>query len=185
MSGDVDRRRLVPDSPATARRRGSSPSSRRCPRSLRERSGGFMHVRKLLPALVAALACRGRRRRAGRHQRRRHAVRDRPRRVARHPGEEHDRAAARRPSPAQKINWIILDDGSDTTKAVTNTRKLDLRGQGRRDRRLDDHAELAGDGRRRGRRRDADDLDGRVGADRRSGQPEDPAGCSRRRRTTR
>jgi len=24
----------------------------------------------------------------------------------------------------QKINWIILDDGSDTTKAVTNTRKL-------------------------------------------------------------
>ncbi len=25
-------------------------------------------------------------------------------------------------SAAQKINWIILDDGSDTTKAVTNTR---------------------------------------------------------------
>ena len=24
----------------------------------------------------------------------------------------------------QKINWIILDDGSDTTRAVTNTRKL-------------------------------------------------------------
>jgi branched-chain amino acid transport system substrate-binding protein len=24
----------------------------------------------------------------------------------------------------QKINWIVLDDGSDTTKAVTNTRKL-------------------------------------------------------------
>jgi branched-chain amino acid transport system substrate-binding protein len=24
----------------------------------------------------------------------------------------------------QKINWVILDDGSDTTKAVTNTRKL-------------------------------------------------------------
>ncbi|MEO5699428.1 MAG: ABC transporter substrate-binding protein [Casimicrobiaceae bacterium] len=24
----------------------------------------------------------------------------------------------------EKINWIILDDGSDTTKAVTNTRKL-------------------------------------------------------------
>ena len=24
----------------------------------------------------------------------------------------------------QKVNWIILDDGSDTTKAVTNTRKL-------------------------------------------------------------
>src|SRR6187399_1414271 len=24
----------------------------------------------------------------------------------------------------QKINWIILDDASDTTRAVTNTRKL-------------------------------------------------------------
>jgi len=24
----------------------------------------------------------------------------------------------------QKIKWVILDDGSDTTKAVTNTRKL-------------------------------------------------------------
>src|SRR6266536_4645675 len=24
----------------------------------------------------------------------------------------------------QKINWIILDDASDTTKAVTNTKKL-------------------------------------------------------------
>src|SRR2546425_11670757 len=24
----------------------------------------------------------------------------------------------------QKINWIVLDDGSDTTRAVTNTRKL-------------------------------------------------------------
>ena len=24
----------------------------------------------------------------------------------------------------QKVNWIILDDGSDTTKAVTNTKKL-------------------------------------------------------------
>ena len=24
----------------------------------------------------------------------------------------------------QKINWIVLDDGSDTTKAVTNTKKL-------------------------------------------------------------
>src|SRR5438094_8892836 len=23
----------------------------------------------------------------------------------------------------QKVNWIVLDDGSDTTKAVTNTRK--------------------------------------------------------------
>src|SRR3954451_9488540 len=24
----------------------------------------------------------------------------------------------------EKVNWIVLDDGSDTTKAVTNTRKL-------------------------------------------------------------
>src|SRR5256886_8586631 len=24
----------------------------------------------------------------------------------------------------QKVNWILLDDASDTTKAVTNTRKL-------------------------------------------------------------
>src|SRR5437773_2726478 len=24
----------------------------------------------------------------------------------------------------QKVNWIVLDDASDTTKAVTNTRKL-------------------------------------------------------------
>ena len=24
----------------------------------------------------------------------------------------------------EKVNWIIYDDGSDTTKAVTNTRKL-------------------------------------------------------------
>src|SRR5206468_8644408 len=24
----------------------------------------------------------------------------------------------------EKVNWIVLDDGSDTTRAVTNTRKL-------------------------------------------------------------
>jgi branched-chain amino acid transport system substrate-binding protein len=24
----------------------------------------------------------------------------------------------------EKVNWIVLDDASDTTKAVTNTRKL-------------------------------------------------------------
>ena len=76
----------------------------------------------------------------------------------------------------QKVNWIVLDDGSDTTKAVTNTQEAHLRRQGRRDRRLDDHAELAGDGRRRRRCRDADDLDGGVGAHRRSGEPEDEVG---------
>ena len=85
----------------------------------------------------------------------------------------------------QKINWIVLDDASDTTKAVTNTQEAHHRGQGRRRRRLDHHAEFAGDGRRRGRRRDADDLDGGVGADRRPGEPQDASGCSRRRRATR
>ena len=74
----------------------------------------------------------------------------------------------------EKINWIVLDDASDTTKAVTNTRKLIERGQGRRDHRLDDHAQFAGDDRRRRRRRDADDFDRSVGADHRPPEPEDP-----------
>src|SRR5258706_2269058 len=28
------------------------------------------------------------------------------------------------PIGGEKVNWIVLDDGSDTTKAVTNTKKL-------------------------------------------------------------
>ena len=76
----------------------------------------------------------------------------------------------------QKVNWIVLDDASDTTKAVTNTKKLISEDKVDVDRRLDDHAELAGDGRRRRRRRDADDLDGGLGADHRSGEPEDEVG---------
>ncbi len=85
----------------------------------------------------------------------------------------------------QKVNWIVLDDGSDTTKAVTNTRKLISEDKvdvivGST---ITPNSLAMVDVVRR--RRDADDLDGGVVADRRSGQPEDPTGCSRRRRTTR
>ena len=51
----------------------------------------------------------------------------------------------------EKINWIVLDDASDTTRAVTNTRRLIAENKVDVDRRLDDHAELARDGRRRRR----------------------------------
>ncbi len=76
----------------------------------------------------------------------------------------------------QKINWIVLDDGSDTTKAVTNTKKLISEDK------VDVIVgstitpELARDGRRGRRRRDADDLDGGVRAHRRSGESQDQMG---------
>ncbi len=76
----------------------------------------------------------------------------------------------------EKINYIILDDASDTTTAVKNTRKL-----------LTENKvdviigstitpELAGDDRRRRRSRNPDDLDGRLGAHRRPGRCEAPLG---------
>ena len=71
----------------------------------------------------------------------------------------------------QKVNYIVLDDASDTTNGGRQHAQADHREQGRRRARLDDDAELAGDDRRRRRVADADDLDGRVGA--RSSSPVD------------
>ena len=85
----------------------------------------------------------------------------------------------------EKINWIVLDDASDTTRAVHQHAQAHRGEQGRRDRRLDDHAELARDGRRRRGRRDADDLDGGVARASSIRPTRRRAGCSRRRRATR
>jgi branched-chain amino acid transport system substrate-binding protein len=94
-------------------------------RRINDASGGdFMHVRKLLPALVAALAIAG----------------------AAAPSQADINVgvtlSATGPAASlgipekntfellpttiggQKVNWIVLDDASDTTKAVTNTKKL-------------------------------------------------------------
>jgi hypothetical protein len=57
------------------------------------------------------------------HQRRRDAVRDRPGRIARHP-EKNTFELLPTTIAGEKINWIVLDDGSDTTKAVQNAKKL-------------------------------------------------------------
>ena len=115
------------------------------------------------------------RRRACRHQRRGHAVGHRPGRVARHPGEEHVRAPAhddRRPEGQLDRSRRRLRHH----QGGHQHQEAHFRRQGRRHRRLDDHAELARDGRRRRRRRDADDLDGGVGAHRRSRQSQDEVG---------
>ena len=54
----------------------------------------------------------------------------------------------------QKVNYIVLDDASDTTTAVSNARKLITESKVDIAARLDDDAELAGDDRRgRPRRR--------------------------------
>ena len=84
----------------------------------------------------------------------------------------------------QKVNYIVLDDASDTTTAVANARKLITESKVDVAARLDDDAELAGDDRRRLRIADADDLDGGLGGDRRAGRRQAQAGSSRRRRTT-
>ena len=68
----------------------------------------------------------------------------------------------------KKINYIVLDDASDTTTAVRNARKLISEDKVDVLVGLDRNAELAGDDRRGGRRRDADDLDGRVEPNRRT-----------------
>ncbi len=49
----------------------------------------------------------------------------------------------------KKVEYIVLDDASDTTTAVKNTRKLISEDNVDVDPRLVDHAELARDGRRR------------------------------------
>ena len=59
----------------------------------------------------------------GRRNDRRNAVRDRSRRIARH-SRENTIEMLPTTIDGQKIKWIVLDDGSDTTRAVTNTRKL-------------------------------------------------------------
>ena len=144
-----------------------------------------MHVRKLLPALVAALGIAGA---AGPSQADINVgVTLSATGPAASLGIPEKNTFELLPTTigGQKVNWIVLDDASDTTKAVTNTKKLISEDKVDVDRRLDDHAELARDGRRRRRRRDADDLDGGVGADRRPGESEDASGCSRRRRATR
>ena len=51
----------------------------------------------------------------------------------------------------EKINWIVLDDASDTTQGRDQRAQAGDRGQGRRDRRLVDHAQLARDARGGGR----------------------------------
>jgi len=94
-------------------------------RRVTDASGGdFMHVRKLLPALVAALAIAGA--------------------VGPSQADINVGVTLSATGPAaslgipekntfellpttiggQKVNWIVLDDASDTTKAVTNTKKL-------------------------------------------------------------
>ena len=108
-------------------------------------------------------------------QRRRHAVGHRPGGFARHSREEHLRAAAdddRRPEgqldrPGRRLRH---DQGRHQHEEAHFGR------QGGRGRRLDDHAQLARDGRCRRRRRDADDFDGGVVAHRRSREPEDEVG---------
>ena len=52
----------------------------------------------------------------------------------------------------EKVNWIVLDDASDTTTRRHQYAQAHQRGQGRRHHRLDGHAEFARDGRRRRRR---------------------------------
>ena len=85
----------------------------------------------------------------------------------------------------EKVNWIVLDDGSDTTKARDQCAQAGQRGQGRRHRRLVDDAQFAGDARSRRRFRNADDLAGCIGADHQPDSTRRRAGSSRRRRTTR
>ena len=84
----------------------------------------------------------------------------------------------------QKVNYIVLDDASDTTTAVANARKLITDSKVDIVIGSDDLAQLAGHDRRRLRSRHADDLHGRLGPP--SSSPSTPrsAGCSRRRRTT-
>ena len=117
-------------------------------------------------ALVAAGAAR-----AG--QGRRHRVGDRPGRVARHPEQQHDRRCARRRSRGKSVEYIVLDDASDTTTAVQNTKQAARREPGRRDHRHEHDARLARDDRRVRRRRDADDLARVVGAHHRAGRREE------------
>ena len=85
-------------------------------------------------------------------------------------------SCCRRRSAARRSTGSSSTTASDTTQGGHQHAQAHLGEQGRRDRRLDDHAELARDGRRRRRRRDADDLDGGVGAHRRSGESEDEVG---------
>ena len=79
---------------------------------------------RFAPALAAAIGTRLDRRRRCRRQRRRHDLDHRPRRLARHPAEEHDRAPARRRSAARRSTGSCSTTASDTTKAVTNAKKL-------------------------------------------------------------
>jgi branched-chain amino acid transport system substrate-binding protein len=83
-----------------------------------------MHVRKLLPALVAALCIVGA---AGRSQADINVgVTLSATGPAASLGIPEKNTFELLPATigGQKVNWIILDDASDTTKAVTNTKKL-------------------------------------------------------------
>src|SRR5881409_3955761 len=93
------------------------------PNQIKRSSGGFMRVHKLLPAFCAAVAI---------------AISG----AARADINVGVTLSATGPAASlgipekntfellpttiagQKVNWIVLDDASDTTKAVTNTRKL-------------------------------------------------------------
>ncbi|MGN5476005.1 ABC transporter substrate-binding protein [Cupriavidus basilensis] len=84
----------------------------------------------------------------------------------------------------KKVEYIILDDASDTTTAAKQHAQADQRRQGRCGGGLHRHAELAGHGRYRGRERDADDHDGRLGPHHRAGGRQARLVSSRHRRTT-
>jgi len=84
----------------------------------------------------------------------------------------------------KKVHYIVLDDASDTTTAVKNTRKLITE---------DKVDVIVGStvtpnslamNRRRRRGRDADGRDGCIEPHRRAGRCERSAGCSRHHRTT-
>ncbi len=76
----------------------------------------------------------------------------------------------------QKIEYVVLDDGSTPTGAVHQRAQADVRGQGRRDRRPEHDGERAGDARRARRDLDADDRARGVGVDRRADGREAPLG---------
>ena len=107
-----------------------------------------MKLKRLLLAaaitLIGATGC------SRRHHGRRHRLGHRPRRPLGIP-EKNTVDLMPKTIAGQKINYIVLDDGSDFHQGGGQHAQTDHRGQGRRRARLDHHAQLAGDD-RRGRR---------------------------------
>jgi branched-chain amino acid transport system substrate-binding protein len=94
----------------------------RDPRLFQEALEEFMHVRKLLPALAAALVLTVNPAAADINV----GVTLSATGPAASLGIPEKNTIELLPTTigGQKVNWIVLDDGSDTTKAVTNTKKL-------------------------------------------------------------